>query len=166
MADIPKPTSNQNKGADRQSCRRAEWLIALFWVDRAKVPDEWLPQQSSDSVADALEVLLCRPSQDDVLAVAEGVKNAARQLRTTLESIPCTVPGCEYCGRPQTRGVAGNTHRDAMDQTFELDGQQFRVIVQEQIGVHWLPASVNDFTSEQLAEWLEEMARRVREGGQ
>ena len=144
--------SNQNKGADRQSCPRAEWLIALFWVERAKVPEEW-------PIEAALE--------------QRAFRHACELMRDVVTDIPCTVPGCEYCGRPQTRGVAGNTHRDPMDQTFELNGRQFRVIVQEQASVHWMPASVNDFTSEQLAQWMEEMsrrlqemARRVREGGQ
>ena len=134
--------SNQNKGADRKACPRAEWLIALFWVDLAKVPDEW-PVRADD--------------------VSSCLKHEAEAMRKVLDGIPCTVPGCEYCGRPMTRGVAGNTHRDAMDQTFELNGRQFRVIVQEQASVHWIPANVNDFTSEQLAQWLEEMSRRLEE---
>ena len=106
-------TSNQNKGADRKACPRAEWLIALFWVDRAKVPEEW-------PIEAALE--------------QRAFRHACELMRDVVTDIPCTVPGCEYCGRPMTRGVAGNTHRDAMDQTFELDGRQFRVIVQEQAG--------------------------------
>ena len=158
--------SNQDKGADARSCPRARWLIALFWLERAEVPEEWLPQQPSDSVADALKVLFCRSSQDDVLSLAQAVKNAARQLRATLEGIPCTVPGCGFCGRPFTRGVPGNTNRDAMDQTFELHGRHFRIVVQKQAGQHWMAAIAKDFTPQELAEMLEEMARRVREGGQ
>ena len=157
--------SNHDKGADARSCQRARWLIALFWVERATVPKEWLPQQPSDSVADALKVLFCRSSQDDVLSLAQAVKNAARQLRATLEGIPCTVPGCGYCGRPMTRGVPGNTNRDAMDQTFEMNGRNFRIVVQEQTGQHWMPANARDFTPQELAEMLTEMARRVREDG-
>ena len=136
--------SNQNKGADRKACPRAEWLIALFWVDRAKVPEEW-------PIEAALE--------------QRAFRHACELMRDVVTDIPCTVPGCEYCGRPQTRGVAGNTHRDAMDQTFELDGRQFRVIVQEQAGQHWIAANSRDIPRQTVAEWLEEMARRVREGG-
>ena len=138
-------TSNQSKGADRQSCPRAEWLIALFWVDRAEVPDEW-------PIEAALE--------------QRAFRHACELMRDVVTDIPCTVPGCEYCGRPQTRGVAGNTHRDDMDQTFELSGRHFRIVVQEQTGQHWIAANSRDIPRETVAEWLEEMARRVREGGQ
>lgn len=145
MADIPKSTSNQNKGADRQSCPRAEWLIALFWLERAKVPKEWPVR------ANYIECFL---------------RDNSEAMRKVLDDIPCTVPGCEYCGRPFTRGVAGNTHRDHMDQTFELNGRHFRIVVQEQAGQHWIAANSRDIPRETVAEWLEEMARRVREGGQ
>jgi hypothetical protein len=143
MADIPTPTSNQDKGADGRSCPRARWLIALFWLERATVPVEWPIAASYAGL---------------------GVKEHSEKMREVLEDIPCTVPGCGYCGRPITRGVAGNTNRDAMDQTFEMNGRQFRIVVQEQAGQHWLPANARDFTREELAEMLEEMARRVREG--
>ena len=86
--------SNQNKLVDRKACHRAEWLIALFWLDRAEVPDEW-PVRADDA--------------------SSCLKHEAAAMREVLDDIPCTVPGCEYCGRPMTRGVAGNTHRDAMD---------------------------------------------------
>jgi hypothetical protein len=135
--------SNQNKGADAKSCPRARWLIALFWLERATVPDEW-------------------PST--AVVVESCLQLAAAAMRKVIDDIPCTVPGCGYCGRPITRGVAGNTNRDAMDQTFEMNGRQFRIVVQEQAGQHWLPANARDFTREELAEMLEEMARRVREG--
>jgi len=137
--------SNQNKGADRQSCPRAEWLIALFWVDRAEVPKEW-PVRA--------------------YYVECWLRDNSDAMREVLDDIPCTVPGCEYCERPQTRGVAGNTHRDPMDQTFEMNGRHFRIVVQEQAGQHWIAASSRDIPRETVAEWLEEMARRVREGGQ
>ena len=137
--------SNQNKGADRQSCPRAEWLIALFWVDRAEVPDEW-------PIEAALE--------------QRAFRHACELMRDVVTDIPCTVPGCEYCGRPMTRGVAGNKNRDDMDQTFELDGRHFRIVVQEQAGQHWIAANSRDIPRETVAEWLEEMSRRVREGGQ
>ncbi len=136
--------SNQNKGADRKACPRAEWLIALFWVDRAKVPEEW-------PIEAALE--------------QRAFRHACELMRDVVTDIPCTVPGCEYCGRPMTRGVAGNTHRDAMDQTFELSGRHFRIVVQEQTGQHWIAANSRDIPRQTVAEWLEEMARRVREGG-
>ncbi len=146
MADIPKPTvvPNHQKGADAKSCPRARWLIALFWVERAEVPDEW-PGTS--------------------VVVESCLQLAAAAMREVLEDIPCTVPGCGYCGRPMTRGVPGNKHRDAMDQTFELDGQYFRIVVQEQVGQHWIAANSRDIPRETVAEWLEEMARRVRDGG-
>ncbi len=144
-------TSNQNKGADRQSCPRAEWLIALFWLEKAATRYNswvWTPWDVQTDIA------------------MDALRSKAFLLQELFETIPCTVPGCEYCGRPMTRGVAGNTHRDAMDQTFELDGRQFRVIVQEQAGQHWIAANSRDIPRETVAEWLEEMARRVREGGQ
>ena len=137
--------SNQNKLVDRKACPRAEWLIALFWLERAKMPEEW-------------------PGTATI--VSNCLKDKAAVMRHVLRKVPCTVPGCEYCGRPQTRGVAGNTHRDAMDQTFEMSGRQFRVIVQEQAGQHWIAANSRDIPRETVAEWLEEMVRRVREGGQ
>ena len=136
-------TSNQDKGADARSCPRARWLIALFWVERATVPEEW-------------------PST--AVVVESCLQLAAAAMREVLDDIPCTVPGCGFCGRPMTRGVPGNTNRDAMDQTFELDGRHFRIVVQEQTGQHWMPASARDFTPQELAEMLTEMARRVREG--
>lgn len=140
--------SNQNKGADRKACSRAEWLIALFWLDRAKVPKEWPAR------AYYLECWL---------------RDNSKAMREALDDIPCTVPGCEYCGRPQTRGVAGNTNGDMMEQTFELGGRNFKLVIHEQgtgsnvLG--WLPANSRDIPRETVAEWLEEMARRVREGG-
>jgi len=143
--------SNQNKGADRQSCPRAEWLIALFWLEKAATRYnswEFTPWDMDTDIA------------------IDALRGKALRLEERFESIPCTVPGCEYCGRPQTRGVAGNTHRDAMDQTFELDGRHFRIVVQEQAGQHWIAANSQDIPRETVAEWLEEMARRVREGGQ
>lgn len=143
--------SNQNKGADRQSCPRAEWLIALFWLEKAATRYnswEFTPWDMDTDIA------------------IDALRGKALRLEERFESIPCTVPGCEYCGRPMTRGVAGNTHRDAMDQTFELDGRHFRIVVQEQAGQHWIAANSQDIPRETVAEWLEEMARRVREGGQ
>lgn len=150
MADIPKPTvvPNHAKGADRKACPRAEWLIALFWVEKAKVPEEW-------------------PGTATI--VSNCLKDKAAAMRHVLRKVPCTVPGCEYCGRPQTRGVAGNTNGDMMEQTFELGGRNFKLVIHEQgtgsnvLG--WLPANSRDIPRETVAEWLEEMARRVREGG-
>ena len=138
-------TSNQDKGADAKSCPRARWLIALFFLDRATVPKEWPIR------ANYVECFL---------------RDNSEAMREVIDDIPCTVPGCGYCGRPMTRGVPGNRNRDAMDQTFEMGGRHFRIVVQEQTGQHWMPASANDFTREELAEMLTEMARRVREGGQ
>ena len=141
--------SNQNKGADRQSCPRAEWLIALFWLDRAEVPKEW-PIRANYS--------------------QYWFRQNSAAMREVLDDIPCTVPGCEYCGRPMTRGVAGNTNGDMMEQTFELEGRCFKLVIHEQgkgsnvLG--WLPANSRDIPRETVAAWLEEMARRVREGGQ
>jgi len=143
--------SNQNKGADRQSCPRAEWLIALFWVEKAATRYNswvWTPWDMDTDIA------------------IDALRGKALRLEERFEGIPCTVPGCEYCGRPQTRGVAGNTHRDPMDQTFEMNGRHFRIVVQEQAGQHWIAANSRDIPRETVAEWLEEMARRVREGGQ
>ena len=136
-------TSNQDKGADAKSCPRARWLIALFWLDRATVPKEW-PIRAND-----IECFL---------------RDNSEAMREVLEDIPCTVPGCGYCGRPMTRGVPGNKHRDAMDQTFEMGGRHFRIVVQEQAGQHWIAANSQDIPRETVAAWLEEMARRVREG--
>jgi hypothetical protein len=140
-------TSNQDKGADAKSCPRARWLIALFWLERAEVPVEWPIAASYAGL---------------------GVKEHSEKMREVLEDIPCTVPGCGFCGRPFTRGVPGNKNRDAMDQTFDLNGRNFRVVIHEQgTGkniLEWLPASSRDIHPKQLAEWLEEMARRVREG--
>lgn len=147
--------SNQNKGADRQSCPRAEWLIALFWVEKAS------RRYFSSEYYKGLP-----PWGEETDIAIDTLRWKASQLEELLKDIPCTVPGCEYCGRPQTRGVAGNTHRDAMDQTFELSGRHFRIVVQEQAGQHWIAANSRDIPRETVAEWLEEMARRVREGGQ
>ncbi len=143
--------SNQNKGADRKACPRAEWLIALFWVEKAATRYnswEFTPWDMDTDIA------------------IDALRGKALRLEERFEEIPCTVPGCEYCGRPMTCGVAGNTHRDAMDQTFELNGRHFRIVVQEQAGQHWIAANSRDSPRETVAEWLEEMARRVREGGQ
>ena len=147
--------SNQNKGADRQSCPRAEWLIALFWVEKAS------RRYFSSEYYKGLP-----PWGEETDIAIDALRSKAFLLQELFENIPCTVPGCEYCGRPMTRGVAGNTHRDAMDQTFEMNGRQFRVIVQEQAGQHWIAANSRDIPRETVAAWLEEMARRVREGGQ
>ena len=101
-------TSNQNKGADARSCPRARWLIALFWLDRATVPKEWPIR------ANYVECWL---------------RDNSEAMREVIDDIPCTVPGCGYCGRPMTRGVPGNTNTDAMDQTFEMNGRHFRIVV-------------------------------------
>lgn len=152
-------TSNQDKGADARSCPRAQWLIALFWVDRAS------RRYFSSEYYEGLP-----PWGEEIDIAIDALRWKASLLEELFEDIPCTVPGCGYCGRPMTRGVAGNKHRDAMDQTFELNGRNFRVVIHEQgTGkniLEWLPASSRDIPPKQLAEWLEEMARRVREGGQ
>lgn len=147
--------SNQDKGADAKSCPRAQWLIALFWIERAS------RRYFSSEYYKGLP-----PWGEETDIAIDTLRWKASRLEELFENIPCTVPGCGYCGRPQTRGVPGNKHRDAMDQTFELHGRHLRIVVQEQAGQHWMPANAKDFTREQLAEWLEEMARRVREGGQ
>ena len=142
--------SNQDKGTGQQSCPRAEWLIALFWLEKAATR-----YNSSEYM------LWCK----DTDTAIDALRSKALRLEELFKDIPCTVLGCEYCGRPMTRGVAGNKHRDAMDQTFELGGRHFRIVVQEQAGVDWVPANTGNFGRELLAAWLEEMARRVREGG-
>lgn len=147
--------SNQNKGADAKSCPRAEWLIALFWLEKAAARyNSW-------------EYMLWCKDTDRAI---DALHSKALRLKGLFKDIPCTVPGCGYCGRPFTRGVPGNRNRDAMDQTFDLNGRNFRVVIHEQgTGkniLEWLPASSRDIPPEQLAEMLEEMARRVREGGQ